>query len=424
MFDMNMYFMQLLNAGAWLCSLFFTVYAAYYTITGLMAAVKRRQRRSVPPENRFAIVIAARNEEAVIGGLVESLRQQDYPDELYDIIVAPNNCTDNTATAARKAGAGIFRCTGRITGKGQVLTQVFDSLLAQQRYDAFCVFDADNLVHPGFLRAMNDALASGSSLAQGYRDSKNPYDTAISGCYSIYYWMINRFYNHARAAVGLSAIINGSGFMVSAPLLEKIGGWHTYTMTEDIEFTTQCVLAGERVSWVPDAIIYDEQPLTFTQSWNQRKRWSTGLLQCFQMYFPPLVHQLCKKRSWQSFDQIMFLIAPVMQLVYLLSLCLGLTANLFYAQLNFFPYTDLYFQLFISAGGSIVLSAGLAMAAMVLEHKFSYRMLKGMFSYWFFILSWIPINILVIFRKSTVWEEVKHTRAISYSQLKSGLGLQ
>ena len=55
--------------------------------------------------HRYAVLVAARNEEIVIGNLIESLRQQDYPSELVDIYVMADNCTDHTAEAARKAGA-------------------------------------------------------------------------------------------------------------------------------------------------------------------------------------------------------------------------------------------------------------------------------------------------------------------------------
>ena len=109
-------------------------------------------------------------------------------------------------------------------------------------YDAMCVFDADNLVHPDFLARMNDAVCAGHVAVQGFRDSKNPEQSAISGCYSICYWMLNRFYNSARSALGLSALVNGSGFTATAGLLRELGGWNTVTMTEDYEFSAQCAL--------------------------------------------------------------------------------------------------------------------------------------------------------------------------------------
>ena len=73
------------------------------------------------PKNKFAILVASRNEEAVIGELVESLLEQDYPKDLYEVIVIPNNCTDNTEKVAKKAGATIMKCTVPVKSKGEVL---------------------------------------------------------------------------------------------------------------------------------------------------------------------------------------------------------------------------------------------------------------------------------------------------------------
>lgn len=119
-------------------------------------------------------------------------------------------------------------------------------------------------------------IGPGPGAAQSYRDSKNPYDSAISGCYSIYYWMMDRFHNQGKAGLGLSAMINGTGFMVAASTLKKLGGWRTETISEDLEMTAQCVLADVQVAWVPLAVTYDEQPLTYRESVKQRRRWSSG----------------------------------------------------------------------------------------------------------------------------------------------------
>ena len=79
-----------------------TVYFAAVALRWMFA--KRKSWPQAAPRTRFAVVIAARNEEAVIGRLVKSLMEQDYPRELFDVYVAPNNCTDDTAGAAFQAG--------------------------------------------------------------------------------------------------------------------------------------------------------------------------------------------------------------------------------------------------------------------------------------------------------------------------------
>ena len=71
-----------------------------------------------PAMTRFAVLIAARNEEQVIGPLINSLLTQDYPADLYDIWVIPNNCTDHTAQAARGFGARVLECPFPVKSKG------------------------------------------------------------------------------------------------------------------------------------------------------------------------------------------------------------------------------------------------------------------------------------------------------------------
>ncbi|MEM1484241.1 glycosyltransferase family 2 protein [Oscillospiraceae bacterium PP1C4] len=407
-----------LTTTTWIFSIVLTIYVFYYFIITLFSFKRITNKKQYAPKNRFAIIIAARNEECVIGCLVESLLSQNYPKELFDVIVVPNNCTDNTRDAAAQKGAKIIDCTIPVKSKGEVLSFALEKIWhSKEHYDALCVFDADNLVHPNFLLEMNNALCSGATVAQGYRDSKNPYDSAISSCYSIYYWMINRFYNQSRSALGLSAMINGSGFMVRMDLLKKLGGWRTVTMTEDIEFTTQCILQGEKVAWVPDAIIYDEQPLTFAQSWIQRKRWSTGLLQGFSVYFSKLFKSLIKEKRLNCADHMMFFLAPGIQLIYLLSFLMGLVLNLFYINHQMFPQNTIFYKILVSLDCSYLTTVAMAILIILIEKKKNRKLIKGIVGYWLFIMSWIPINILCFFKKSLVWNEIKHTRSIELKEI-------
>ena len=178
-----------------------SLWSLWYLISGL-ACVKRPTDYGIhPPQTRFAVLIAARNEAGVIGPLIDSLLAQDYPAELCDVWVIPNNCTDDTAGAARARGARVLECTVPVKSKGEVLRFAYDRLRSRQ-YDAWLVFDADNVVDHRFLAEMNAARLTGVKAAQGYRDSKNPYDTAISGASSIYYWMMDRFHNGGKAGLG------------------------------------------------------------------------------------------------------------------------------------------------------------------------------------------------------------------------------
>ena len=104
--------------------------------------------------HRYAILIAARNEEAVLPHLLDSIAAQDYPAELLTTFVVADNCTDRTAQVAQDRGARVFVRNNRTqVGKGYALHFLLDKLQQTEgldRFDAFLVFDADNLL-PKFL---------------------------------------------------------------------------------------------------------------------------------------------------------------------------------------------------------------------------------------------------------------------------------
>ena len=389
-----------------------TLWGLWYLVSGLASVRRPADYGFHPARTRFAILIAARNEELVIGPLINSLLAQDYPSDLYDIWVVPNNCTDNTALAARNFGARVLECTVPVKSKGEVLRFAYNRLRGR-RYDAWLVFDADNVVDPRFLAEMNNARMAGARAAQGYRDSKNPYDTAVSGCSSIYYWMMDRFHNGGKAGLGVSAMIGGTGFMVTQALLDRLGGWRTETISEDLEITAQAVLAGERVAYVPRAITYDEQPLTWEQSFTQRRRWSSGTLQVAQRYLPALNEAQSRRPRLSLFDFEATLLLPAYQLAALAGLaCTALSAAL--------GGRTLLQALLLGLAGALGNLAWAALTATVaaglvitLEGKWNRRLWKGLATYWLFLLTWLPITACSFWKKTTVWEEIRHTRTVA-----------
>ncbi len=389
-----------------------TLWGLWYFVSGLACAKKPVDYGFHPARTKFAVLIAARNEELVIGPLINSLLTQDYPSELYDIWVIPNNCTDNTSLAAQSFGAKVLECTVPVKSKGEVLRFAYNRLWGR-RYDAWLVFDADNVVDSRFLAEMNNARLAGVRAAQGYRDSKNPYDTAASGCSSIYYWMMNRFHNGGKAGLGVSAMIGGTGFMVTQQLLDKLGGWRTETISEDLELTAQAVLAGERVAYVPKAVTYDEQPLTWEQSFTQRRRWTSGTLQVAQRFLPALNEAQASRPRLTLFDFETTLLLPAYQLAALAGLlCTALTSAL--------GGRTLLQSLLLGLAGACGNIAWAALTATIaagivltLEGKWDLRLWKGLCTYWLFLLTWLPITAFSCWKKTTVWEEIRHTRTMA-----------
>ena len=221
-------------------SILVLIYGLYFTVTGLFALKNMRKPLigTHKPQHKFAVIIAARNEETVIGDIIKSLDNQNYPKELYEVFIIPNNCSDRTEEIAEAAGATVLKCTVPVSSKGDVLKFAFSRLSSQRDIDAFLIFDADNIVHPEFLPRMNDALCEGYRVAQGFRDSKNYGDNWLSGSYSLFYWLQNFFFNKARMQIKGSASINGTGFMIKRDVFDEFG-FNTMTLTEDIEFSAQ-----------------------------------------------------------------------------------------------------------------------------------------------------------------------------------------
>ena len=386
------------------------MFGMYFAVTGLFGF--KNYHKSMfgrhKPKYKFAIIVPSRNEEKVIGGLIKSLQKQRYPDKLYEVYVVPNNCTDDTAGAAKKAGANVIECTVPVKVKADVLQFVFKKFKSRDDIDAYVIFDADNLVHPNFLARMNDALCEGVQVAQCFRDAKNMGDNWLTGSYTLFYFIQNFFFNRARMNFSGSAAINGTGFMIKKEVVAN--GFHTKTLTEDSEFTGQCALRGIQVAFVEEAITYDEHPQNFWASWKQRKRWTSGCISCLQIYGKDLLKTFFKTGNIACFDMVMMYLCPiVMVLGFFLSIVLIVFHITGVELFDFFSYLYAMGILFF------VLSYLATVAMNIFVVKYNKKSIRNVFSgiilFALFLATWIPINIICIFKKTEKWEEIKHDRS-------------
>ncbi len=380
-------FMDILAAVLKLLTMYTAVIGACFLLPG-------RKRKKSPPDTRFAVLIPARNEENVIASLVENLFQQNYPREKYDVYVIPNNCTDNTEGVARQAGAKILRCFWPVRTKGDVLHQAFDQLKGS--YEAYVIFDADNLVHPDFLARMNDAVAEGAQIAKSRQIASNPYDSWVSGCYDIYFENFNLLYNRPRATLGLNAKLIGTGFMVTDALLQSFGGWNTETLTEDMEFAAQCAEAGVRIHYVPEALNYDEQPTSFRASLRQRRRWSAGVQSVANLYIPRLV---AKRPKWLRLDMAQNLAMIYVQLLAAVPAGYGLIGLTPASILKTLAVALISFWLGMTVTGLFLT---------VTNRRSVWKMRKSILLYPLFTASWYPLHILSLFAKPKTWQPIAH----------------
>lgn len=294
---------------------FWVIVLGWQLIVGLCGLLPlknkfRQKQGKVQRTHRFAAVICARNEEPVIGKLIESLQQQNYPAECLHIFVVADNCTDNTADAARRAGAEVFvRNDTERVGKGHALRYAVDRLRAEypDRFDALAVFDADNLVSEDFFWSANRALCDDADVVTGNRIAKNPYDTWVSGCYSIFWNITMRLFDDAHNKIGLSSFVHGTGFVTRMELIKD--GWETVTITEDGEFSCIQKCRGRRIVYVEEAEYYDEQPTRLKHFFMQFYRWEVGGVQGLRQLFRQVCAAL-KNHPIEAIDSLLFLLLP------------------------------------------------------------------------------------------------------------------
>jgi cellulose synthase/poly-beta-1,6-N-acetylglucosamine synthase-like glycosyltransferase len=396
------------------------VAGCYYFGISIFGWIKTKElnEKKVKPDKTFALLIAAHNEELVIAHIIDSLKMQNYPKDLYDIFVIADNCSDKTAEIAQKHGAIVYNRTNNIErGKGYALEWMFSKIFhLEKKYDVVSVFDADNLVSSNFLSEMNKQLCKGHKVVQGYIDSKNPFDSWITCSYSIAFWLANRIFQLPRYYLGLSCGLCGTGFCIDVDVLKQIG-WGATCLTEDLEFTMKLALNGMKVAWAHEAVVYDEKPLTLKQSWSQRKRWMQGHADCAARFLLPLFRKAFKEKDLISFDCAVYLFQPIRFIF------IGLITIMLWIQ-TVFPESPFYNLKYIFPAEIwyifVILQFLYGPCIILIENKFNMKVLFGFLVYPFYCLTWVPITIQGFLTKNNKdWNHTEHTREISIGELEN-----
>ncbi|MFA6848851.1 MAG: glycosyltransferase family 2 protein [Selenomonadaceae bacterium] len=389
------------------------LFTMYYFVIGFCGMWRKKEKKILIPQKTFAVIVAAHNEKAVIGQLIDNLKTLEYPKELYDIYVIADNCIDDTAAIARKAGAIVCERTHpTLKGKGFALEWMFAKLFTLEKtYDAVAIFDADNLVHPRFLLEMNNRLCKGDKLIQGYLDAKNPYDTWVSGTFAIAFWVIDHIWHLAKTNIGLSSVLGGTGMCIATDVLKR-HGWGATCLTEDMEFTMKSLVEGIKTTWAHDAIVYDEKPLTFKQSWDQRRRWAQGQFDVAHRFIPKMIKAGIMRRDIRILDGCLHLLQPHFMMISTLFIIIS------YIQLAFPPfYTNIYNFMPSELMTVIMLGQYILPIIILLKIHVKPKAWLYLILYPVFIYSWIPIIFLgFIHRNEHEWSHTQHTRALSYDE--------
>ncbi|HUC93442.1 MAG TPA: glycosyltransferase family 2 protein [Paenibacillus sp.] len=395
------------------------VVGVYQFVISVFGVMKRKSRNMHAPRKSFAVLVAAHNEEQVVGALLENLKKLDYPKELYDIFVICDNCSDGTADVVRSYGVrACERQNPHLRGKGHAIEWMLKELWAMPKpYDAVVMFDADNLVNPDFLIHMNNDLCEGHKVVQAYLDTKNPDDSWVTAAYGITYWFCNRLWQQSRTNLGMANFLGGTGMCFESGLLKEMG-WGATSLVEDLEFTMRCIRRGVHPVLNYDAKVYDEKPITFQASARQRLRWMQGHFNVARRYFFPLLWQSVKERSFVKFDAALYSVTVYNVLLGFLLSVMMWTDNIVPAG-NIFVSIYEYLPVWV-VGVSLFFGIIQFPAALALERVNNWKMYAHLLTLPFFLLSWWPITFYAFFTQNNKqWSHTKHTRVLRLEEVQS-----
>lgn len=407
-------------------SLILTAVYLYQIIFMVVGWVNRKKKFAEveAPFHRFAVLISARNEEEVIADLVKSLRKQKYPQNMYDVFVLADNCTDNTAKKAREAGAIVYeRWNSQLVGKGYALDFLIKEIKKDyKKYDGYMVFDADNVVDENFIFEMNKTFDKGYDAITSYRNSKNFGTNWISAAYSIWFLREARFLNYPRMLLNTNCAISGTGFCISDKIVEENGGWPFHLLTEDIQFSVNCAVAGKKIGYCDKAMVYDEQPITFAQSWTQRLRWSKGFYQVNAKYSGALIKgSIVNKGSRFSCYDMFMTTMPGMILT--LVVILFNVAMMFVASTEPYYIANVVFKicgkfiidtLLAFYVGFLIYGAITVISEWNMINAPTAKKIKYVFSFPVFQATYIPVSVVALIKK-VEWKPIKHFSADTYA---------
>lgn len=406
-----MHILEILNYSI---AVLFTLCYSYQFLYIPISLLKRSGNRSTEQNDTlhsFGVLICARNEETVICDLIKSIQSQDYPTDKLHVFVLADNCTDQTAFVSKRQGVTVYeRFNQDHVGKGYALEFLIEKINQDypDGFDGYCVLDADNLLDKHFFCEMNKTFSEGYDMVTSYRNSKNYGDNWISSGYALWFLRESRYLNEPRHLIGSSCAVSGTGFIFSRKIAEEIKTWPYHLLTEDIEFSVDQIIKGRRIGYCRTAELYDEQPVRFSQSWNQRMRWSRGFLQVFHRYGRDLIKGMLKG-DFSCFDMTMA-IMPAFVLSTLSIVCnivLGIwgavvgedvsIALLSIAQ----TLVNTYALLFVLGGITTVTEWDHILASPIQKIVYTFTFPLFMFTY-------LPISIVSLFSRPE-WKPIEHS---------------
>ncbi|MDE1175186.1 MAG: glycosyltransferase family 2 protein [Edaphobacter sp.] len=297
------------------------------TVAALFPARRHRSTNDLPSPWKVAVIVPAHNEATGIAACVESLRGAAAADMLVDLYVIADNCTDQTAEIASKAGAKVLvRTNATERGKGYALHHAFTTL-ESLGYDCFLIVDADTEVAPGFITEAAGTMRGGAQAVQVRYLVSNLEASTRTRLMGLALRAFNVVRPLGRDQLGLSAGILGNGFGLTAETLRSVP-YLASSVVEDLEYHLALVRSGRRVAFVNTTTVFGEMPVQGKGVKTQRSRWEGGRLRMLLEKSPELAMNVLHGQ-WRMLEPLLeLLLLPLAFHVTLLAIAVSTPAIL------------------------------------------------------------------------------------------------
>ncbi len=270
---------------------------------------------------KLVIVIPAHNEAEGITACLVNLQAGLHKTSACDLVVIADNCQDDTADRAVKAGARVLVRQDEVKrGKGYALDHAFNILLAEQ-YDGFLVLDADSRIDENLISEFQYAFAQGIEALQCRYRIANPDQSRRARLQYIAWLAFNELRLSGREKLAVSVGILGNGFALSRTALEAVP-YEAGSIAEDMEYHLRLVAAGFKVHFLDTVCVYSDAPNQDANAASQRTRWEGGRFRLIIDHVPALLKAVLSGQ-WNLLEPLFeLLLLPLAYHVLLLMLTL------------------------------------------------------------------------------------------------------
>ena len=386
-------------------------------ITNIISRKNNNKPIKRKEDHNFCFLVPARYESKVIEGLLISLKKQTFKINMKDVYVIVESKKDETINICKKYNASvIIRKHLELQRKGYALDEAVKQILkSKKHYDAYFIFDADNVLDKNYLKNMIPIFDLGYDMATGYRNCKNGNKSVIAASSTLTFSLVNTIFNDKKNKETRNITFSGTGFYIRGSLIEKWKGYPFHTLTEDYELSSYATLNNLTTYYNTKSVFYDEQPVKFKDTINQRIRWIRGYFDVRRMYNRKMFKALDKKdknygsKLDEAIGIVPYIFMVVGLVIWFLSLIFFITYNLLLHD-NVWKYHLLeliifmlfvYFVLFIMTLVIVILEGD--KIALTLKSK-----LKVLFFNPIFMISYVPCAIKALTLKEVKWTRVEH----------------